>query len=543
MIPRRVRLAAWLAFGLHGILILAAEYRLSYDAYNHIFFADHYVRDWWSLWETRWYAGFAINSYPPLTHQLIALLSHITGLEAAFAILLWGAVTLFPFAIYAFSKIFTGEAAGSYAAVGAALLPSLFLTAHPFGQLPTLFGTLFALSGAVALARFLRTGKLLDGALAVSLVITMMAAHHAVLLFFPWVVGAVSLRALADHGVRTPAVVTRLAVFASAAAAGALLVIWPFWAWGRSQELQTTIDHLSRHNFFADPFAAVLFFLPVYGLLILYLPLAFRMAVRKRFRGLGFAFGLLFLLGLGDTTPLPRLLFGDGWAWLTYDRFGFWASLMILPFLGVSLAILVRRRSRLYPAFVVLSSLIAFVIGFIPSWLPTQPQALRMEPMVMFLAQEGVREYRYLTFGFGDQLAYLSILTEAETIDGSYHTARTLPELRASGLGQIDTAYWLKGGIDRLDPILQISGEMGVRWGFANLDLYTPLLLRNGWLMRATLSNGVTVWENPDAILPHPTPAPEPRPLAALSWGVLPLLSLLITLGLAALRRLEKPRP
>jgi hypothetical protein len=49
--PRNVKLAVLLAFLLHGAFILSAQYRLSYDAYNHIFFADHYLRDWWSLWD------------------------------------------------------------------------------------------------------------------------------------------------------------------------------------------------------------------------------------------------------------------------------------------------------------------------------------------------------------------------------------------------------------------------------------------------------------------------------------------------------------
>ena len=80
MIPRRVRLAillppwlrargvarrpqeaAWLAFALHGFLVLTTQYRVSFDAYNHMFFADHYRMDWWSLWEPRWYTGFNVQ--------------------------------------------------------------------------------------------------------------------------------------------------------------------------------------------------------------------------------------------------------------------------------------------------------------------------------------------------------------------------------------------------------------------------------------------------------------------------------------------------
>ena len=110
-----------------------------------------------------------------------------------------------------------------------------------------------------------------------------------------------------------------------------------------------------------------------------------------------------------------------------------------------------------------------------------------------------------MTFGFGDQLALLSTLTTATTIDGSYHTARTLPELRSSGIGQIDTAFWFPDGLSKLDPILQKAGEHGVRWGFVNVPKYVPVLERNGWIKIKTLKGGVQVWENPNAELPPPS--------------------------------------
>ncbi|MCI0553519.1 MAG: hypothetical protein L0287_21445, partial [Anaerolineae bacterium] len=65
MIPRRVQLALLIAFLCHGFFILTARYRLSYDAYTHMLFANHYAENWFSLWETRWYTGFTVVSYPP----------------------------------------------------------------------------------------------------------------------------------------------------------------------------------------------------------------------------------------------------------------------------------------------------------------------------------------------------------------------------------------------------------------------------------------------------------------------------------------------
>ena len=170
MIPRRVYLAILFAFIGHGIFVLTARYRLSYDAYTHMLFADHYAQDWFSLWNTRWYTGFEVISYPPLIHQLIALFVPVIGVDAAYALILWLITTLYPLGIYTFSRIFTGKTAASYAVIASAVMLPIYVTAHIFGQLPFLAATLFALFGAGAIAKFLREGKLHNLVLAVSMI-------------------------------------------------------------------------------------------------------------------------------------------------------------------------------------------------------------------------------------------------------------------------------------------------------------------------------------------------------------------------------------
>src|SRR5215510_4949300 len=106
MMPQRVRQAVLISFLCHGVFILSAHYRLSYDAYTHMLFAEHYAENWFSLWETRWYTGFTVVPYPPLAHQLIALFIPVLGFDKAFALILWLVVTLYPLSIYTFSRIF-----------------------------------------------------------------------------------------------------------------------------------------------------------------------------------------------------------------------------------------------------------------------------------------------------------------------------------------------------------------------------------------------------------------------------------------------------
>ena len=535
--PRYLRLAVLSSLLVHGLLIVTARYRLSYDAYIHMFFGDHYRMDWWSLWDVRWYTGFFVTSYPPLVHQLIGALSHLIGVDAAFAVVLWITLTLLPLAVYSFARVFVGKVSSGYAALGAAFLPSVYLTAHVFGQLPTLAATVTALFSMAALDQYLQDGKRLSGALTVFLLSTVMAFHHATLLFLPWLVLAVTSHLIFKKRQSWQTLLPRLFTVGVFSALVMLIVIWPFWAWGHTQVMQTPIDHASRHNFFRDPFAFLLFFLPMYGALAFIIPAALALARERQLIGLGLAFCGLFLLGLGGTTPLPRLFFGEGWEWLTYDRFAFWASLTLLPFFGIIIILLRRRRSRwIRTRFFLTLATTCLLIGFITVFVPLQPGVVDMRQIVGFLKQADHANWRYVTFGFGDQLALLSTLTTATTIDGSYHTARTLPELRTSGIAQIDTAFWLPHGLAALDPILQKAGEHGVRWGFVNVLKYVPILEKNGWIKYRTLKSGVQVWENPTATLPKTTKLPPVNSLASFSWGTLPILSLIASLSLGSLR-------
>ncbi len=539
--PRAVRYATLFSFLFHGALILLARYHMSYDAYVHMFFADHYRIDWWSLWDARWYTGFFVTSYPPLVHQLIALLSRIIGLDKAFAFILWITVTLLPLSVYSFARIFVGKTSAGYASLGAALLPSVYLTAHIFGQLPFLFGTVLALFGAASLERYLKEGGLHNFALTIALITSTMAAHHAVLLVQPFLAFAVLTQLLFSNEARErfnkAQLILRFVLFVIVAVTFSLLVVFPFWEWGRTQSIQTPIDHASRHNFFKDPLAAVLFFLPMYGPFMLIIPFAFSLARKRHLIGLAISLLILFLLGLGGTTSLPHLFFGKSWEWLTYDRFAFWASLFLLPFFGMMVIFWQRKHSKkIVRNFFIALAVFSLIVGLVTVFLPLQPGAVDMSQIVKFLRQDNHSQWRYLTFGFGDQLAILSTLTTATTIDGSYHTARSLPELRSSGIAQIDTAFWLPNGLSALDPILQKASERGVHWGFVNIPQYIPILEKNGWIKLFTLKGGVQVWENPNAVLPGPSKSPPVSPWASFAWGTFPLISFITTLSLASLR-------
>ena len=579
MIPRRVRTAVLIAFVCHGLFILTARYRLSYDAFTHMLFANHYAENWFSLWETRWYAGFPIVSYPPLTHQLIAIFIPIFGFDKAFALVLWGVTSLFPLGIFVFSRIFTGRSSASYAALASAVLLPIYITAYIFGQLPFLMSTLTALFAAASFNRYLREGGIHNFVLSITLVATSMAMHHATLLAQPFFIFAVFAnnllrpersKIISDSGFNivfkdsvTSVLFKRLFAFIAFAVSASILVILPFWQWGAGQIMQTPIDHLSRHNFIADPLALAIFFFPLYGPLIVVIPFLFR-KWHPRFVGLLISFTVLFLLGLGGTTPLPHIFFGDAWEWLTYDRFAFWASLTLTPFFGI-LFIGLKKKFRLALnlwfgtyRINIISTVTFFVFTatalggwFTPLIVPLQPKVINMQPIVDFLNAGDNSQWRYLTFGFGDQFAFLNLLTKATTIDGSYHTARTLPELRDSGIGQIDTSYWALNGMTAIIPILKNSGKYSVRWGFVNPSIvetkqsprgkiqrspFISVLNELGWKKIKTLDNGVLVYENSNAVPLIPGKTPDAPPIISFLWGVIPILTFVTGSALGLLR-------
>ena len=72
------------ALTVHGPLLLMQLPAGSFDTNFHIFFASHYAHHWFHPWNEKWFAGFSQTTYPPLTHQWIALFSNLVGLNMAY---------------------------------------------------------------------------------------------------------------------------------------------------------------------------------------------------------------------------------------------------------------------------------------------------------------------------------------------------------------------------------------------------------------------------------------------------------------------------
>lgn len=569
---RLLLLALAITLVFHGGLLPMTHGR-TYDAFIHMFFGDHYHRSWFDPWEPRWYTGFATTSYPPGTHMMQGALMYLMPLRAAFVVVQLGGLLLLVLGVYRFSLLWVAPRAAGYAAVAATLASSISETVHLFGQLPTIFSLGLFLNGLPYFYRWIVFGKLLNLGYAVAFSAATTAAHHVTTIFggvlFVLPLAVQSLRA---YGAFRPGAgrwsllrfwrpFGRGLVLAVLMIAAVALIVFPYWYWSVTDPItQVPIPHGSRENYLVRRDLGLVFFLIPWGLALMILPYAFYKAATSSLWPLGLSLAVCFVLGTGGTTPVPRAILGGAFDILTLDRFTFWGSILILPFTGVMMDGLMHGRSRrsiravlgatghralVGGLFMAMSGLASFV-AILTTIQPTQPDFIEPAPIVSFLEEDDHDRWRYLTLGFGDQFAYLSAQTRAQSVDGNYHSARRLPDLTRFSVERLENAKYLGvPGLGSLEQFVVNADQYHLKYIFSNDAFYDPLLHFNGWNRLNRLQNGVVVWEKPDV---SPLPLYLPRrsvPVShAVMWGVLPPAALLLAfLLLAADLAIRRPYP
>jgi len=554
---------------LHGTLLLGGSFERTYDALIHIFFASHYAQAWFDPWEPRWYTGFWMVSYPPLAHYLIAALGKTVGLKLAFALVQLFALLLLTVGVYRFSRLFVPPRAAGYATIALALSSSLAETVHVFGQLPTTLSLAFLLNAIPFAWAWTRTGHWVFLAQGVAWMAATTAAHHVTTLFgsvfftAPVLLvavlaplGAGGLRGLPRHWRATLPGALRAGAFAALTVVMLVVVVLSYWAWSRADPItQVPIPHASRFDFLANPTAGLVFWVVPWASTLLFLPYAWAQARTWRWP-LVASLTLLFVLGTGGTTPIPRALLRGAFDILTLDRFTFWATMLILPFVGLAVqdALGGRLGARLTAVLgarvrhVAVAGLVVLTCGA-SMWVSTltrhrkfQPPEIDITPIVSFLEKDQHWQYRYLDLGFGDQMAWLSANTRATTPDGNYHSARRLPELTTTAVERLEGAKFSgEAGLESLRYFLTTPEKHHLKFIFSNDAFYDPLLHFTGWHRLGTLENGVALWEREDVPpLPARLPRPELPTYQVVMWGVLPPAAFVValaSLGLAARRR------
>ena len=557
-----VYLAIILAVLLHGAL-LPFTYGQTYDAYIHMFFGDHYHRQWFDPWETRWYTGFTVTAYPPGSHQTIALLMNVMDMRAAFITVMTGSIAALTIGIYRFSKIWVSEKAAAFAALLLVLSSSVAETVHVFGQLPTIFSIAIFLNAMPHISAWIEKGGWKDLAFALMFTGGATSAHHVTPLFgtifFVAPIGVAAWLAHIKHTAPRAVDLTRrqnfLRIF-TAPARGVLLgvcmlmlivtIVFPYWHWSITDPItQVSVPHGSRESFIAKPNLGLMFFVIPWGLLIFVVPYVIVKTVKTSLWPLGLSVLFTLFLGTGGTTPFPRMLLGPAFDILTLDRFTFWGSLLILPFAGLFAISMMEGRGRVllnrafgaFPAQLLLVgvfalyALIPIAIANLPKVRPTQPDFVDPAPIAKFMDEDGHSQWRYLTLGLGDQFAYHSALIDAESVDGNYNSARRLPSLTNYAVERLENSKFAGvPGLASLGQFLTNADVFHLKYIFSNDEYYDPLLHYTGWNPITRLGNGMVVWEKSN-IPPLPDIRAKrvmPR-YQVLMWGTLPMSALFLS--------------
>jgi len=546
------------ALAVHGPLLMMQLPAGSFDANFHMFFASHYAHHWFNPWNEKWFAGFSQTTYPPLTHQWIALLSNVVGLKMGYMLVQLIAVLLLPVGVFRFARIWVEDRAASYAALGSIFLGALAFLVYQAGQLATVASAALYLNALPYFYEWITesSGRSLVKGVAVSLAAA--AAHHVTLIFgvvlFAGPVLWVAFLDARDERVSgsSAGVLSRAAVFGVAVAAGVGIVLLPYWLAILQHPIhQIPIPHDSRANFLLNSTTAINYFVIPYGALILALPFIFlRGASSRRLIPLLFGFWLTFIFGLGGTTPLPRWLLGRAYDILTFERFTFWATLMAMPLVGVlAVEILDRFQAK---AAVALSLAAVGTIGAALWWLSANPYrptgSMNVEPVIAFLNRDGHDTYRYVTLGFGSELSKVSTYSSAGSVDGDYNSARLLPEMTHYGSAQLTNAkFYGSAGMASLRAMLEHANRYGLKYIFVHDSYYEPLLTFAGWRKIETFNNGdITAWSKDDVPPAHRIESDAiPAPWQGLLWGILPmavsLLAIFLELLLPEGRRAKMP--
>ncbi len=524
------------ALAVHGPLLFMQLPSGSFDANFHMFFASHYAHHWFNPWNEKWFGGFSQTTYPPLTHQWIALLSTVAGLKMGYMLVQLIAVLLLPVGVFRFARIWVDDRAASYAALGSVFLGALAFLVYQAGQLATVASAALYLNALPYFYEWMTEARARSLFKGTAISLTAAAAHHVTLIFgVVLFAGPVLWTACLDAkdervSGSVAGVLSRAVAFGAIVGAGVGAVLLPYWLAIIQHPIhQIPIPHDSRSNFLLNTTTAINYFVIPYGALILVLPfILIRGASSRRFIPLLFGFWLTFIFGLGGTTPLPHWLLGRAYEILTFERFTFWATLMAMPLVGVlAIELLDRFQSK---AAVGLSLAAVGTLGAALWWLNANPfrpsGTINVDPVVAFLNRDGHDAYRYITLGFGSELSKVSTYTGAGSVDGDYNSARLLPEMTHYGSAQLTNAkFYGSAGMASLRSMLEHANRYGLKYIFVHDPYYEPLLSFAGWRKIETFNNGeITAWSKDDVPPAHKIDSDAmPAPWQGLLWGTLPI--------------------
>jgi len=539
-----VLMALVIGIVIHGFFLSKGSYAVTYDAFVHMFFASKYRHNWFETWTYNWFEGFDLVSYPPLVHQLIAFFSHMLSIETSYMIVqLFGVVALITGA-FRISSLWLAPIDAAWGAMSASFLTSLAQQIHQFGQLPTSFSVGFALHSGFYFVKWLGNARFNDLATALCYLCVVLTSHHLtffllVPVLFASLTGTFLLCGNSSRDQKME-LAQRTGIFIFFAGVTCLIVLLPFISYVLHHlPAQREIPHATRLNYFADfPRFLNFFAVPLATTSIFIISMPIVWIIDRNMRGLIVCVGVLLLFGLGGTTPIPRILLGETWRILTFDRFAGWAAVLAIPLNAWWMSKISRFRFKM----VLFLFQILLLVGYfmLLKSVKFQPDPVNLEKISNFLSDEKHSRFRYVTFGLGSQMAKLSYMTPAPTVDGLYFTARTTKVLRESGIESIDSAkYYGQRGESVVDEYLSNPAKYSLRFAIVNDQFYDKFLEKNNWHKLDGNFSGPIIWETKKEVTPLQESYFRKRSkiqrISRVLWGCYPIF-FLVVIGLECFR-------
>jgi hypothetical protein len=507
-----------------------------------MFLARQYASDWFNPWNSHWFGGFSQTTSAPLTQQVVALLSHLIGINAAYMVTQLFAVVLLSLAVYRFARLWSDERIAPLAAIGSIFLGSLALLIYREGALPATAGTALALFGATYLYGWARGNEFASLIGSLLCLVAAGCCDHITAIFGILLFSLPTLwLASSDAGDPTygeqrsaGAVFMRGLIVLAASAVAIGFILAPFWSslFHADQRLLSA-DQVSGNLLLNSSFA-VRHWLAPFGLMVLALPYLFLSGfAARRTRPLFLAFYVALIIGLGATTPVAKIALGRFFQTASVDIFTFWATLLVLPLVAQMVVMLVDRYGRR----AIVSSWVAAVLTFALSlaWMtyhPVTENRFQTSFIANFLNRDNHEKFRYLTLGFGNQFAEVASRTNANTLDG-IGNGPLLPEAREFGVSHLDDAKsYGSAGMEALRAVLKHANQYGLKYIFIRDRYYEPLIAFAGWRQVELYENGnVTLWSKEDVPPARDLHTSQQLPwLERMLWGLAPIVCLLLAL-------------
>lgn len=346
------------------------------------------------------------------------------------------------------------------------------------------------------------------------------SSHHFTPLFFqPATVTVVIItRVLKDSNFKV--VLRRVLTYIVPFSITSIIVIIPFWINTLNYVMQTPIPHFTRLSVIQD-FDFLYSVILMHGAFTFLYPLTIYKNRKNIFLLPLILMGVVFfILGLGGSTPIPNILFGDVWNWLTYDRFTLWASILFLPV--VSEATLgLQRFSKILLAFLIVV-FFAFTV-FDTMYFDKVSPMIDADEIIHYMNNDLPNDYRYITLGFGEpSMIKINIECHLPSFDGCYPTGRTIPAWTKSGLTSLDGSLYSSNGLAILNQFLVDADEYNLKWVLNNRNEYDFILLNSNFNLVNIFSNGVQLWEK-NGVPPIEKSTPKSN-LLDYSWGIFPII-------------------